>query len=189
MTEQTEAIGSNEVPATLSADAVSLENVGRKRAEAAAATRNSSEREEKPRSRRNPGLGGAQLKLEVGKAGIPGFHLYWENDTDARIERLLGAGFEFVTKEEVGMSQVTQRVVADSEIDSRVSKYVGTTDDGKPMRAYLMKCPDELWEDIQYCINDLADSRDRDILESANRGGERYQPKGYETKVNSGMRR
>ena len=184
-----EEIGSTETPVTLSVGASSLEEVGRKRAEAAAATRNTSEREEKPRSRRNPGLGGAQLKLEIGKAGIPGFHLYWENDIDARLERLLGAGFEFASKEEVGMASLQQRVVADSEIDSRVSKYVGTSEDGKAMRAYLMKCPEDLWEDIQHCINDVADSRDRDILESANRGGERYQPKGYETKVTSGLRR
>jgi len=183
--------GAGEVPSMLSKPAAGLEELGRIRAEAAAerASRNDSERPVASRSRRS-NLGGATLKLEVFKSNLPGFHLYWENDADAKIERLLGEGFEFVTPEEVGMQRLTHRVVADSDLDNRVSKHVGTTDDGKAMRAYLMKCPNDIWEDIQYCINDLADSRDRDILESASRGnGDRYQPKGYETKVTSGTRR
>jgi len=192
MNDDQKIIGANESPAMLSKGAVGLEDLGRIKAEeaaAAAAVRNVSERKESPRSRRTD-LGGAQLKLEVFNAVIPGWHLYWENDSDARIERLLQNGFEFVTPEEAGMKRVTHRVVADGDLDNRVSKYVGTTEDCKAMRAYLMKCPEDIWDDIQHCINDLADSRDRDILESASRStGDRYQPKGYETKVTSGFRR
>lgn len=185
--------GENETPSMLSKSAVGLEDLGRIKAEAAAesaaAARNALERKEAPRGRRS-NLGGPTMKLEVFNAVIPGWHLYWENDADARVERLLQNGFDFVTQEEAGMVRVAHRVVPDGDLDNRVSKFVGTTDDGKAMRAYLMKCPDEIWEDIQHCINDLADSRDRDILDSASRASDdRYQPKGYETKVVSGMRR
>jgi len=182
----------DEVPATLAKAAAGLESAvaARRQAAEAAATRNNGERERTSAARhRRTNLGGAQLKLEVGVASLPGYHLYWENDVDARLERLLSNGFEFVTPAEAGMQQVTTRVVVDSDVDNRVSKFVGTTDDSKPMRAYLMKCPLDLWEDIQHCINDLADSRDRDIRDSASQAkGDRYQPKGYETKVTSGTR-
>lgn len=185
----TKEIGTGEVPQTLESAGRGIEDVRRAREEAAAvaATRNDSQRPAAPRSRRS-NLGGAQLKLEVFNANIPGHHLFWENDVDARIERLLGEGFEFVTPEEVGMARMSNRVVADSDLSDRVSKYVGTTDDQKPMRAFLLKCPNDIWEDIQYCIADLTDARDRDILDAANRSDDRYQPKGFDTKIVSGRR-
>lgn len=187
-------IGTTEIPTTLAQPAGnSSTRQARREVEAAAAAANeevarlASQRASAKRSRRS-NLGGAQLKLEI-TATIDGFHLYWENDVDARIERLLSEGFDFVTPSEVGMRNVTGRIVADTDITDRVSKYVGTTDDGKPMRAFLMKCPLDLWEDIQDCIADLADSRDQDILDSANRAtGDRYKPTGYESKITSGRR-
>lgn len=193
MTANTE-IGTSEAPTTLAKAAAGLEGLAARREEqaaaqvAVAATRDTSQRKSAARTRRTA-LGGAQLKLEVTIASLPGFHLFWENDTDNRLERLLQEGFEFCTPEEVGMARTATRVVVDSEITDRVSRHVGATDEGKPMRAFLMKCPLDLWEEIQDSISDLADSRDRDILESSDRGGERYQPKGYETKITSGLRR
>lgn len=194
MTNPIPEIGTTEVPSTLAASARGLEDLARVRedravAAAVAATRDTSQRRTAARSRRTS-LGGAQLKLEVTNTDVPGYHLFWENDTDNRLERLLAEGFEFCTPEEVGMARVSTRVVVDSEITDRVSRHVGATDEGKPMRAFLMKCPLDLWEDIQYSISDLADSRDRDILEAAENGGkERYQPKGFEIKITSGVRR
>ena len=156
--------------------------------ETATAERSRNEQERRQSARARLGnLGGLQLKLTVAKE-LPGWHLFWENDVDNRIERLLGAGFEFVTPEEVGMRSLTQRIVSDEEITNRVSKYVGTTEEGKAMRAYLLKCPEELWEDVQMVVNDLADERDRDILESASRADDRYSPKGFETKLNGRSR-
>ena len=184
MTIITKEIGTQETPTMLSAAAVdgTAPRPARRGQDSEAAPVASA-----PRKRRT-NLGGASLKLEV-TTTIAGCHLYWENDIEARLERLLAEGFDFVSPSEVGMHNVTGRIVADTDVTDRVSKYVGTTEEGKPMRAYLMKCPDDIWEDIQDCISDLADSRDRDILDSANRAtGDRYKPSGYDTKVSSGRR-
>lgn len=183
-----EVIGESEVPASLASAARGLEDQSRLRREAAAeaAARRNSERPVAPRARRTR-LGGAQLKLDV-IGRIDGYHLYWENDSGHRLELLLEEGFEFVTPDEVGMARSAERIVVDSEVTNRVSKYVGTTDDGKPMRAYLLKCPVEIWEEIQESITSLADQRDRDILDSHNSSDDRYKPKGYDTKIQSGRR-
>lgn len=179
-------IGNTETPQSLGSGARDVSDARRLREEREAATRSPEQRSEAPRTRRS-NLGGAQLKLAVNME-IPGYHLFWENDVDARLERLLGEGFEFVTPAEVGHKNVTGRIVSDMDVTDRYSKYVGTTDEGKPMRAFLLKCPNDLWEDIQYCINDLCDERDRDILESADRADDRYQPKGFSTKIKTGSR-
>lgn len=185
-------MGETEVPSELAAAARGLENQAARRQEAAAAeatapaARRDSERSTAARKRRS-NLGGASLKLEV-FGRIDGCHLYWENDDNNRLELLLNEGFDFVRPEEVGMARAVTRVVVDSELTDRISKHVGTTEDGKPMRAYLLKCPDDIWEDIQASIADLTEERDRDILESHHRADDRYQPKGYESKVKTGRR-
>lgn len=183
-----DVIGETEIPASLASSARGLEDQARLRREAAAeaAARRDSERPVAPRTRRTR-LGGAQLKLDV-VGRISGYHLYWENDQGHRLELLLEEGFEFVKPSEVGMARASERIVVDSEVTDRVSKHVGTTDDGKPMRAYLLKCPDEIWEEIQESITSLTDQRDRDILDSHNTGDDRYKPKGYDTKIKSGRR-
>lgn len=183
----TPVVGETEIPMSLQTAARGLEDQARARQEKAeAAARRDSERPVAPRRRRT-NLGGASLKLEV-HGSISGYHLYWENDDGHRLELLLSEGFEFVKPEEVNMARTSTRIVSDDDVTDRVSKYVGTTDDGKPMRAYLMKCPDEVWEDIQESIHDVTAARDRDILDSHNRGDDRYQPKGYKSKIETGSR-
>lgn len=180
-------VGGSEVPSELATAARGLEDQARLRQETvAAAARRDSDRPAAPRKRRSS-LGGAALKLEV-FGTIDGYHLYWENDDTNRIEILLNEGFDYVKPSEVGMERAAHRIVADGDITDRVSKFVGTTEEGKPMRAYLMKCPNELWEEIQDSIHDLTTERDRDILEAHNRSDDRYQPKGYQSKIQSGRR-
>lgn len=91
---------------------------------------------------RNEDLGGLQLKLSV-RGEIEGHHLYWANDDAGEIEQLLYEGFDFVAPEEIGRAA---ELVADMDVGHRVSRYVGRLPDGSPMRAYLLKCPNELWE-------------------------------------------
>jgi len=167
-----------------SAADVRRDRIAAKAEEAAAAARSTSERKEAPRSRRSS-LGGPTLKLNV-YGTVEGFHLYWENDVDAKIQQLLQEGFEFVDPKEVGMED---RVVLDGDISNKVSKFVGTKEDGKPMRAYLMKCPLDIWEDIQHDIADLTASRDSAIRASAETpGADRYKPKGYDSELKTGRR-
>ncbi len=142
--------------------------------------------QERPAAVRNrpASFGGARLKLEV-FGTIPGYHLYWENDENAAIEQLLSEGFDFVTAEEVGMTSKTTRIVADKDVDGRFSKYVGTRADGTgPLRAFLLKCPDELWEDRQAMRGEQDDLRDQAIREGhIGNVDSSYTPHGYKSSV------
>lgn len=136
----------------------------------------------KPMEReRVPDLGGMRLKLSV-QGEIPGHHLYWENDEHGRIEQLLYDGFEFVAPGEVGRSS---DVVSDLDLSNRVSRYVGRRDDGSPLRAYLMKCPNELWEERQAAGLAQASTWDQEIRHGRMKpqDGSQYVPQGYLSKL------
>jgi hypothetical protein len=145
-----------------------------KDAKAVRAARAANQRVEGERER--PAISnGPRLKMHV-MGTIEGYHLYWENDQDSAIEQLLYDGFEFVTPAEVSMSRA---VVADGDVVHRVSRYVGTKSDGSPLRAYLMKCKDEIWQERENERYRLADSWDNDIRKRVENPGEgNYIPKG-----------
>lgn len=124
--------------------------------------------------------GGMRLKLQV-FGEIPGYHLFWENDEDAAIEQRLFEGFEFVEPSEVKMQAWT---VPDSDIAGKVSKYVGKKADGSPLRAFLLKLADDLWDERQASSQEQANVWD-DAIRAGTVGGvdSRYKPKGAETSV------
>jgi hypothetical protein len=114
---------------------------------------------------RESDLGGVQLQLAV-IGEIPGYHLYWANDENGYVEGLLMQGFDFVTQDELYTRK--SKVVEDLEISSCVSKYVkGTRADGQALRAYLMKCPDDVWSERESRRHAMADKWDRDIKRQA----------------------
>ena len=140
------------------------------------ATRTSAERTPEGVQRtRKSSLGGARLRLEV-HGSLPGQHLYWANDEDAAIELLLDEGFEFVTKGELGTNR---GVVVDEDVDSRISKVVGKQADGSPLRAFLMKCDEALWQEREDSIQAVADERDSAIREGTiSAPDSSYKPQG-----------
>lgn len=126
------------------------------RASEGARVRRSHQRKEGERDR-PADLGGARLKLGV-NGSIAGSHLYWENDEDGAIEQLLYAGFEFVAPEEVNM---TSAFVSDADLGHRISRFVGKKSDGSALRAYLLKCSDEIWaerEEARYAQANVWDT-------------------------------
>lgn len=154
-------------------------------AAAARASRAASQRSDAPREREND-MGGLRLKLHVmGK--IDGYHLYWENDQDSAIEQLLYDGFEFASPEEVAMQRA---VVSDGDVSHRVSKYVGVKADNTPLRAYLMKCKDEIWAEREAARYRQADAWDSAIRQSqkAPQGDGQYVPKGVTNSLNTKAR-
>jgi len=143
--------------------------------------RRESDRNEAPRARRQANLGGARLKLAV-HGEIPGHKMYWCNDDNNELELHLEEGFSFVMQSEVGLNR---GVVQDKDVDNRVSKYVGTKQNGDPMRAYLLKCPQEIWDDIQAASQDQANEWDSAILAGVvGNVDNSYSPKGHETRIN-----
>lgn len=117
-----------------------------------------------PREREND-LGGLTLQLHV-HGEIPGHKLAWANDEDGGIEHRLHQGFDFVTQDELYARQA--KIVPDEEISSVISRFVkGTRSDGQALRAYLLKCPDELWAEIESRRYRAADKWDADIRRQA----------------------
>lgn len=101
---------------------------------------------------------GTQSKLAVNKT-IPGYHLHWLNDTATRIQNAVDNGYEFVTPEEVGGTSVNV-VERNSDLGSRVRQYVGVSESGDAIYAYLMKIKQEWYDEDQADIqerNDLVD--------------------------------
>lgn len=132
---------------------------------------------------REPDLGGPRLKLSVGGT-IPGHHLYWENDEDGKIEQLLFDGFDFVATGEVRRSS---DLVADLDLTDRISRYVGRREDGTALRAYLMKCPDEIWKQRKAREQLQVNQWEKQIREGRMKPSDRtqYVPEGYESKLES----
>ena len=157
--------------AQLSADSDRLT----KAANAASSARRDSQREGSARSRPNV-AGGMRLKLGV-NGSLPGYHLYWENDQDGAIEQLLYEGFEFVDPKIDKELRLESAFVRDGDIGGRISRYVGRREDGSPLRAYLMKCPDEIWDEREADRYRQADAWDEAIRESVNGEG-RYKTAG-----------
>lgn len=141
--------------------------------------RKEADRKSAPRTR--PGnLGGPRLKLQV-FGEIEGWHLYWCNDDDNAVEELLFDGFEFVAPDEVNM---VSRIVQDADVEGKVSKYVGKKADGSPMRAFLLKCREDIWQERQEQGQQQANAWDSAILAGTVGGVDsRYQPKGAQTSL------
>jgi hypothetical protein len=133
---------------------------------------------------RAPDLGGVQLQMTV-IGEIPGYHLYWANDENGYVERLLMEGFDFVTQDELYSKKT--KVVEDLDISSCVSKYVkGMRVDGQPLRAYLMKCPDDVWarrEEIRHSAADRWDQQIRRQAQEPDKPGGFYKPESVQTVV------
>lgn len=148
----------------------------------AAIARRDADRKSGVERERTPDLGGPALKLAV-VGEIPGYHMYWENDEDGKIEDLIYQGFDFVARDEVRRGS---DLVADMDLSDRISRYVGRREDGSPLRAYLMKCPNQLWDERQERqqrqVNDW-DEQIRNGRMKAKADEGQYQPKGYESRL------
>lgn len=93
------------------------------------------------------------LKLSVPE--IPGYHLHWFLGTPERFARAEDAGYTFVTKEDIALSNhsLGSDVIQDGNTDmgTKVSRVAGgdLTESGQPARLYLMKIKEEYWKEDQ----------------------------------------
>ena len=142
-----------------------------------------SERQDSAERDRGEDMGGLRLKLAV-VGEIPGHHLYWANDESGQIEQLLYEGFDFVAPDEVRRAS---ELVSDMDLSNRISRFVGQNADGSPLRAYLLKCPTDIWgkrkEREQWQANDW----DRGIREGRMqpKGRHEYTPAGYTSRLDT----
>lgn len=84
---------------------------------------------------------------------IPGFHLHWMRGDPQRIAAALRAGYAFVEQDEVDLNTIGlgegDNASGHQDLGSRVSFISGKAEDGGVERLYLMKLPQEYWEQDQ----------------------------------------
>lgn len=113
-------------------------------------------------------LGSYRTKMGVPETALnQTHHLHWFNDRGGRLEAAEGAGYEYVTYEELGTATVGDRNVESdsSEIGNRVNKRVGTDEHGAPVIAYLMKQKLEWYNEDQQAKADEIDRMEQSIID------------------------
>jgi len=142
-----------------------------------------------PREREND-LGGLSLQLDV-HGEIPDHKLSWVNDENGAIEGKLQQGFDFVTQDELYAKQA--KIVPDEEISNVISRFVkGTRSDGQALRAYLLKCPNDVWAEIESRRYRAADKWDADIrrqAESPEQGSGMRSLRNMRTEIDTGYKK
>lgn len=83
------------------------------------------------------------LPLPVIKGHVP----RWFNDEENRLPRAQDAGWEFVAPDEFPSFRASSQVAPNSDLGSRISVVCGTDEQGKSVRAYLMKIKKEWYDE------------------------------------------
>lgn len=97
------------------------------------------------RPKRTP-LGSLRLKMSV-EGNFDGYHTHWINDVNTNLHEAQQAGYEFVERDEAGQIGDKNLTPGNQDLGSMVSRVVGTKSDGTPQHAYLMKLPQEFYEE------------------------------------------
>lgn len=88
---------------------------------------------------------------------MPGFHLHWFREDN--VAHAKAAYYEHVNRGEIETNQLNpgNSVAADGNTDpgTLVSLVADKTESGTPVRAYLMKLPEELYQEDQRKIEEL----------------------------------
>jgi len=105
-------------------------------------------------------FGGNRRRLHVHKKD-KGYVYYWFNDTQDRLQRAEEAGYEYVTKKQLGETDVGDTDVnnQNSNLNSRVSKKVN-----EKLTTYLMRIKEEFWNEDQALKQLNADEVDKAIF-------------------------
>ena len=116
------------------------------------------------RSRRGV-FNGTKGKLTV-FGDIPGYHMHIINDVPGRIEEALSAGYEFVSPSEIG-GTVSNVVSGNTDLGDKVRFLVGRAE-GDGLYAYLMKIPQDWYEEDQQELQTVNDRVDTAIRSGKN---------------------
>ena len=125
--------------------------------------RSSVERGERPR---RGVFNGTVGKLTVNRE-IPGYHMHIFNDTAGRIEEALSTGYEFVSPDEIG-GTASGVVSRNTDLGDKVRFLVGAAEGGGGLYAYLMKIPQEWYDEDQAEQQQVSDRVDHAIRSGQN---------------------
>jgi len=115
---------------------------------------------------------GTRGKLKINEQDIKnfsdaGWHLHIFNDIAGRIESALSAGYEFVTRDEIG-GVVANVVDGNTDLGGKVRFRVGQSNEGDGLFAYLMKCPTAVFLEEQNALQKKNDATDAAIRAGKN---------------------
>jgi len=120
-----------------------------------------------PVSQRVP-FGGFSLKLDVANKD-PNFYYYWQSDKGDNLERMLQAGYEFVTRQQAGRMRVPESLTnrdltgGKESLDDRFCVFGGHDEHGRETKLYLMRQPMAFHEEDARRNAELADVIDNSI--------------------------
>jgi len=104
-------------------------------------------------------------KLEVPER--PGYVRYWMNDYPGRIQQALQGGYDFVKTTDVDINNSStgadSTLSGNTDMGTNISLVVGKTEQGGPLRAYLMEIKAEYYNEDQAYIQDRVDLVDKTI--------------------------
>lgn len=86
---------------------------------------------------------------------VPGHRLHWMRGDSTRIQQAINAGYEFVSRDEIQTNSFSlggdAKKDGNTDLGTRVSISAGhdSGEDGQPLRLYLMKIKQELWDEDQ----------------------------------------
>lgn len=121
--------------------------------------RDSMTKETKTVKRARTPFNGERLRLSVGNKE-DGYHYHWFNDTQDRISRALGAGYEFVEKIDAGSIGDPDVGNKPDGLGSRVSKRIT-----EKLTCYLMRIKQEFYDEDQKLKQLEADEIDEAIFQ------------------------
>jgi hypothetical protein len=116
--------------------------------------------------RRNGFAGNAQQMGVIGT--IPGWTMRIFNDDPGRIEYAQSCGWEFVIAGEVEMASSNKVVDPNGDLGGRIRWHTKGVINGQPQYAFLMKIPDQFWNEDHEDQQDQIYKRERQMIE---RGG------------------
>ena len=102
-------------------------------------------------------------RAKLATPDIPGYHSHWFNDTAGRVMQATQGGYEFVSPAEALITMpdlAGSSLGSGTDMGSRVSIVVGKSEDGTPLRAYLMKIRLEWYKEDQQGLQDRNDKID-----------------------------
>lgn len=111
------------------------------------------------------------MSVPVRKMEVPpmeGFHLHWF--LESNVARAIDGGYEHVNNHEVVLNQSNvgsdTSLSGNTDLGTRVSLVAGINDLGHPMRQYLMKIPEEWYNEDQKVL----EKRNASIMEQIFKG-------------------
>lgn len=136
---------------------VKMEKIEQAKAQEIVETKRQAEKKAK-RKERIP-LGNARLKLTAPVK--EGKKRRWINDVGGRLDMAQQGGYEFVTDSNLQIGEAGTD--GNQDLGTRISRVVGTREDGQPMQAYLMEIDEDLYNEDQAAKARKLDEVDNEI--------------------------